>query len=214
MDCSKIALGLVAANCASAELPGTGSSVFLMSYSDIDRENSTVGSITANIDGVSATLTNIISAIALKAGTFAYVFESLEDSHVGEIALSKGSYYSEFDHVLSLRVFVKTEGAKAFVNQLKGARVVCVPQAKAKDTHTNCGPLSDQTWSLGEYEAYGWDAGLVVTEVTASTEMPDKTVYTIKLASSDLSKEQTLPKAVFNTTAGTGLTMLNALVEP
>lgn len=215
MDCSKMAQGLVAANCASAELPGTGSSVYLFSYSDIDRDFSVVGDLGATVSGEAVTLHNVISGITLNTGKLAYIFESIEDSHVGEVSLAKGQYYNEFDHSLSLRVFAKTAEAKAFINQLKGSRVVCVIQSKAKDVHDNCGDIVNEleTWALGEYEAYGWDAGLIATEVTASTDIPDNVVYSIKLASSDIAKEQTLPKIVFDTTEGTGLAILTNLLS-
>lgn len=214
MDCSKIAKGLIAANCTSAELPGTGSSVFLFSYSDIDRAFSIVGDMEAVVSGETVMLHDVISGITLNVGKFAYIFESIEDSHVGEVSLVKGAYYNEFDQSLSLRVFAKTPEAKAFVNQLKGTRVVCVIQSKAKDVHDNCGELVNEheTWALGEYEAYGWDAGLIATEVTASTDIPDRVVYSIKLASSDAAKEQTLPKIVFDTYEGTGLSILTNLL--
>ena len=188
MDCSKIAANLVAANCAKAELGGTGALIYLMNYEDIDRVASTVTE-------------NVISAIVMKGSTLAYTFESLEDSHVGEFALVAGTYYNEYDHTLNLRVFTKSEPAKAFMNSAKNARLVAVVPHKA------IGTAGEVKW-----EAYGWDAGLKATEETGTTEMTDKVVYNLKLASSDNAKEQSLPKSVFITSLTLTETMLSTLL--
>lgn len=189
MDCSKITAGLVAASCTAAEIAGTGSAVTLLNYADIDKETSVVAS-------------NVIQSIVLSGAAVGFTFESLEDSHVGEVALAKGLWYNEFDHTLTLRVFVKTEAAKAFVNGIKNARIVPIVSNKATGTAGNT-----------KYEAYGWDAGLKVTELTGTTEFADKVVYTIKLASSDNSKEQTLPKSVFITSLTVTESMLASLLN-
>lgn len=189
MDCSKITAGLVAASCAAAEIAGTFSKIALFNYADIDRQGSTVTN-------------DVIVNVLMLGSAKGFYFESIEDSHVGEVALAKGAYYNEFDHTITLRVFVKSESAKAFVNGLKNARVVVFLPNKATGTAGN------QKW-----EAYGWDAGLKVSEITGTTELADKVVYTIKLASTDTAKEQTLPKTFFDTSLTTTETKFTSLIS-
>jgi hypothetical protein len=271
MDCSKLTTGLIAAVCAQAETAGINSAIVILSYSDIDRDLSVLSSINDSITNV-----------ALLAGKYGYYFESIEDSHIGEVALSKGAWLSEFDHTLNTRIFVKTEAAKAYLNSLKGARVTVLVFNKAECVNplvveasgnilttdelitgldvlalTNLVPNMTITKVSGagaltgiptiisidnntqvtmsahaatsgaitvsfagtiqtKWEVYGWDAGLVVTEVTMTTEMTDKVVYSIKMASSDNSKEQTLPRSIRNITAGieSSQTMVEGLLPP
>ena len=188
MDCSEITAGLVAVNCDKASVAGTGSKVRLISYSDINRDLSTV------VDGV-------LTSIVLKATKKAYDFETVDNSVDGDSALVKGTYISDFDHNIMLRVFAKTEAGKKFVNKMKLARVVAVVENKELGT-------------AGEvkYEAYGWDAGLELMEATSTTAMADKVVYEMKLGSGAKSKETTLPKSVFITDLTTTEAMLAALV--
>lgn len=266
MDCSKITTGLVAAVCAEAEVAGINSAIVVLSYSDIDRDSSVVSPVTS-----------VISNITLLAGKYGYYFESIEDSHVGEVALTKGAWYNEFDHIVNKRIFVKTEEAKAYLNKLKGSRVVVLALNKASGLNpvvveasgnvlttdalitgldvlalttlvnemtitkvSGAGALtgvptvvsvdSDTQVTMSanaatsgaitvtfsgtiatKWEVYGWDAGLVVTEATMTTELADKVVYSIKMASSDMSKESTLPRTI--RVIGAGQEESQAMVE-
>ena len=109
-DCSKITAGLVAANCAKSAIYGNGGSITLLNYTDIDKSESTVTN-------------NVISAIVLKGTAKGFVFGTLPNSIDPAPALAKGKYFSKFQHDLTVRVFVKNELAKAFVNSLTTARL-------------------------------------------------------------------------------------------
>lgn len=188
MDCSKITQGLQAVNCGQPPIPGTGPRVVLINYSDIDRSLSTVED-------------NVITSIILKDGAKAYDFESLDNANLGEISYNKGTFFGNWQHDLTLRIFAKNEKAKKFANEMNGARVVPVVENKEP------GPNGEV-----KYEAYGWDAGLELNEGTASTDMADLVVYQLKVGSGTNSKEGSLPKSVFKTDLTQTETMLNALV--
>lgn len=188
-DCSKLTTGLVAANCAKGAIAGTGPAVTLLNYNDIDRAGSTVAS-------------NVITQILLEGTNKGHLFESLDDSIEPAPVLAPGKYLrNRWQHDLVMRVFVKTEPAKAFINSLPGARVVAIVENKEIGT-------------AGEvkYEAHGWDAGLICLEAKEVPGYADGVVYEIKLGSSENSKETSLPKSVFKTDIATTETMLAGLV--
>lgn len=188
MDCSKITSGLQAVICDKPAIPGTGEKVYIINYNDIDRELSVIAN-------------NVITDIILKGNATGYLFESLDNSTEGTTTLNKGKYISNWQQNLSIRIFAKNESAKAFVNELNGARVVAIIENK-------------ESGDSGEvkYEAYGWDAGLELNEVTAETIMTDYVVYSLTLGSGEISKESTLPKSVFKTDLASTETMLEALL--
>ena len=188
MDCSKITQGLQAVICNVPAIPGAGSQVILLNYSDIDRKLSEVTD-------------NVISSIILKGTAKGYKFETIDKSVLGEISLNKGTYFSSWQHDLTLRIFVKKEDAKKFVNNFNSARVIPIIENK------ELGPNGET-----KYEAYGWDSGLELNEAPSSTDMADLVVYQIKLGSGDKSKESSLPKSVFKTDLAQTELMLEALV--
>jgi hypothetical protein len=144
---------------------------------------------------------NIVSSIILKDDATGYDFESLDNANLGEVSYNKGTYFGNWQHDLTMRVFAKNEASKKFINNLNGARVVAVVENKE--------PGSD---GGVKYEAYGWDAGLELNEGTASTDMADQIVYQVKAGSGANSKEGSLPKSVFVTDLAATEIMLNALV--
>jgi hypothetical protein len=188
MDLSQITAGLVAASANRSAIPGTGSKVYLFSYTDINRALSTVTD-------------NVISAIVMLATKKGYIFETIDNSVDGDTSLIKGTYYSDFDQTLALRIFSKTEAAKKFVNNMKLARVVAIVENK-------------EIGAAGEikYEAYGWDAGLELMEMKSPTTMADKVVYDMKIGCGAKSKETSLPKSVFITSLTATETMLAGLI--
>ncbi|MEI7503708.1 MAG: hypothetical protein WCJ61_10530 [Paludibacter sp.] len=188
MDLSQITAGLVAVSASRNSIAGTGSKVYLISYSDINRITSTV-------------VANVITAIVLNATKKGYIFETVDNSVDGSSDLVKGTYYSDFDHKVPLRVFAKTQAAKTFVESLKLARVVAIVENK-------------ETGVAGEikYEAYGWDAGLELMTMKSTTAMADKVVYEMELGSGAKSKETSLPKSVFITSLTATETMLGGLI--
>jgi hypothetical protein len=187
-DCSKLGMGLQAVNCGAPPIGGTGPQVILLNYSEIDR-------------GLSVIENNVISSLILKGAAKGYKFQGLDDANVGTTTLNKGTYMSNFQQDLVLRIFAKNEDSKKFVNYFNGARVVAVVQNKEN------GDSGDVKW-----ECYGWDAGLELNELTATTEMTDNVVYQLTIGSGANSKESSLPKSVFITDLTTTETMLNGLL--
>ena len=175
MDCSKITAGLVAGECDKQPIAGTAGRVILLNYADIDK----AASIMAD---------NVLSEIHLKGAAKGYAYESLDDTTTGEFSLNKGTYFSNWQHDVTLRIFAKTAESKDFVNSLRAARVVAI--VENHDT-TNGGAV--------KYEVYGWDSGLELNEGTGSTEYADSVIYNLQVGSGELSKEGTIPKTFFNT---------------
>lgn len=186
-DCSKLTSGLVGANCSKPAIVGNGANVLLGNFNDINKADSTVTS-------------NVISAIAMVGAAKFFKYEGLEDSIDPNPSLKKGKYFSYWNHQLILRVFVKTELAKAFINSLNTARVVAIIQNKETGTAGNT-----------KYEAYGWDAGLTLNDAKEIPGYTDGVVYELTLGSSETSLETSLPKSVFITDEDTTDTLIAGL---
>jgi hypothetical protein len=191
MICSNITAGLPGVNCGKPAIAGAGPLVYLFNYSEIDRSASTVSG-------------NVIEGILLKGAAAGFKFESLDSANVGEISYNKTTYFGNWQHDLTLRVFAKSESAKKFVNEFNGARVVAVVENR------ELGPNGEV-----KYEAYGWDAGLELNECAATTEMADNVVYQLKLGNGANSKESSLPKSVFKpgSESVSGLTATEAMLD-
>ena len=187
-DCSKLGMGLQAVVCGKPPVAGTGSKVILLNYSEIDRNLSVVAD-------------NVITALVLKQQATGYEFRGLDNSNLGATTLNKGTYMSNFQHDLTLRIFAKNEASKKFANSLNGARVVAIVQNKEQGDNGSV-----------KWECYGWDAGLELNEFESNTEMADSVVYQILLGSGENSKESSLPKSVFSTDLTTTETMLDGLI--
>lgn len=188
LDCSAITAGLVAVNCSKQGISGTFSQVTLLNFSEINKATSVVTS-------------DVISSIIMQTGKKGYAFTSHDDSTVGKATLKTGTYSNSWTHDLSLRIFVKTQATKTFVDALKNARVTAIVGNK-------------ETGTAGElkYEAYGWDTGLKVIKCEASTEVADGVYYDLELANSDKATESSLPKSVFVTDLAATELMLAGLL--
>ena len=189
MNCTDIAAGLTAATCGRAPVPNTFGDVVVINWEDIDKANCTVTA-------------NVISALVLKAEKLGYVFATFEDS-VGAVAtFNKGTYFNTWQHDVMLRVFTKSELAKAFVNNAIYARVAIILRNKDIDTGKT------------KYELYGWDAGLEMSAAVADIAMPDSVVYDMTFGSSDTSKEGSLPKSIYVTSEAATDAMVAAIYTP
>lgn len=188
MDCSKITAGFIVADCDGPAIAGTSGRVVLVSFTDVDRAKSTVAN-------------NVISTIVLKSGAKAYEVDSLPNAVVGDSPVTVGTYVSTFQHTLAVRIFKKSEAAKKFVNQLPTARVIAIVE-------------NNERGAKGEvkYEVYGWNSGLTMTELAATTEMTDGVAYQIGLGSSSVAQEKTLPMSFFNTNEATTDEAVDALL--
>lgn len=174
LDCSRITTGFENDSCDVA-IAGTGPRVILMNYSDIDF-------------GLSTVEDNVISTIVLKDGMIGYEVDSLPNATVGEDTINVNTYNRTHQHNLTIRIFKKSEAAKKFVNGTTNARVVAIVQ------NNDRGDTGDT-----KYEVYGWDSGLELNDLTATTEMTDGVAYLMTLGSGTIAQEKSLPKSFFNT---------------
>ncbi len=189
-ECGIISAGLIAAICGKAPASGSGKRVFLLNYDDIDRAESTVTG-------------DVLTALVLKTGKVAYLFESLSKATTGEATFARGTYFNLYDHAVTLRVFTKNQVSKNFINVLADARIVAVVE-------------NNEEGDAGEvkFEVYGWDSGLTLAELPFTTTFADSVVYSAKVASDDDSKEGQLPKSFFVTNSVTTEQALTALITP
>lgn len=186
--CGNIVSGLVAAICGQAPASGTGKRVYIGNHEDIDKVNSVFTD-------------KQLSSLVMKAGTVAYLFESMPKATTGEATFSRGSYFNLYDHAVTLRVFTKNQTSKDFMNILGDSRCFVIVE-------------NVEVGTAGEvkFEVYGWDSGLTLSELPFSTTFADSTVYAAKLSSDDDSKEGQLPISFFNTDLDTTESSLEALI--
>lgn len=161
--------------CGKRAIAGTAPRVILFNYSDINK-------------GLSEETDNVLSEIILKAGMKGYEVDSLPNATVGEDTINVNTYDRTHQHNLTVRIFKKSEAAKKFVNGLTNARVVALVE------NNDRGDDGDT-----KYEVYGWDAGLELNDLTATTEMSDGAAYLFTLGSGTIAQEASLPKSFFNT---------------
>lgn len=187
-DCSKLTAGLVGANCSKPAIVGNGPVVLFGNFNDVNKADSVVTN-------------NVISSIAMLNATKFFKFEGLEDSIDANPSLKKGKYFSYWNHQLIIRVFIKTEAAKAFINALNTSRTIAIIQNKETGiTSTTAGePAVTTVTGCTKYEAYGWDAGLSLNDAKEIAGFTDGVVYELTFGSSDTSLETSLPKSVFVT---------------
>lgn len=187
MDCTTELQNLVAADCKNPAVAGLYGEVTLLPYNAIDRAGSTITD-------------NVISEIALKGTRKGVTFSSFDNSPLGAVSLVAGTYSNSIQHDLTLRIFVKTEDAKAFVNNFVNARVVAIVTNKE-------GGLKGEV----TYEAYGWDGGLILNTITSDTSMADGVVYELVTGNDETSKEKSIPKSVWDTDLATTASMIASL---
>lgn len=177
--------------CGKPALAGTAARVILLNYTDIDKA----------LSEENATDPNIIETIVLEAGAKGYEVDSLPNATVGEDTINVGTYNRTHQHNLTVRIFKKSEAAKKFVNGLTNSRVVAIVQ------NNDRGDAGDT-----KYEIYGWDSGLELNDLTASTEMADGVAYLFTIGSGTIAQEASLPKSFFNTDEATTDTAVEALL--
>lgn len=188
LDCSKIKTGFTNQVCGKPAIAGTTARVILLSYSDVDKSKSVVTD-------------NVISSLILKAGATGYEVDSLPNATVGSDTINAGTYLKTHQHNVVVRIFKKSEAAKKFVNGLTNARVIAIVE------NNDTGDNGDT-----KYEAYGWDSGLELTEITVTTEMTDGVAYQVTLANGTIAQEGSLPMSLFNTDEKTTDLMVDGLL--
>lgn len=188
LDCSKIKTGFTNQVCGKPAIAGTTARVILLSYSDVDKSKSVVTD-------------NVISSLILKAGATGYEVDSLPNATVGSDTINAGTYLKTHQHNVVVRIFKKSEAAKKFVNGLTNARAIAIVE------NNDTGDNGDT-----KYEAYGWDSGLELTEITVTTEMTDGVAYQVTLANGTIAQEGSLPMSLFNTDEATTDLMVDGLL--
>lgn len=175
LDCSKIKTGFIDQECGKPAIAGTAARVILLSYSDVDKSKSVV-------------IDNVISSLILKADATGYEVDSLPNATVGSDTINAGTYLKTHQHNVVVRIFKKSEAAKKFVNGLTNARVIAIVE------NNDTGDNGDT-----QYEVYGWDSGLELTEITVTTEMTDGVAYQVTLATGTIAQESSLPMSLLDT---------------
>lgn len=187
-DCSRLNNDLQGADCDRVPVPGTESTHIIINYVDIDRQATKVTN-------------NVINPLVLKDGQRAFEFLTLPDAVIGTAEPNISTYWTTWTHSGQLRIFIKNEKAKTFVNDLTNARVVIIMKNREEG---DAGEV--------KYEAYGYNAGLKLSAATVSTEMADYVAYDVTMSTPDGAGEATLPKSVWYGSLGATETALNALV--
>lgn len=177
--CGRIVNNLIMQQCGKAAASGTDARVWIANYEDVNIAGSTV------TDGV-------VSNIVMKGDNKFYRLESKARSTEGAATFATGTYGGTFDHSVTLRAFTKDQEVKDFMNTLKDARVLIIVE-NIENGKDKTGAFNGGT----KFEVYGWDSGLVLTEMPWSTTLSDTVTYTATLASDENSKEGQLPLSVF-----------------
>lgn len=189
MDCSELTAGLVGADCNKTASAGLEDDVILLNYNDVDKSKSVIAN-------------NVITSIVMKPEKKGFVFTTFGKAYdEGGATFVKGTYRNTWQHNIPLRIFIKNEDAKTFVNEFgAGAKVIAIVKNK-------------EIGASGEvkYEAYGWDNGLELNESTNTIAMSDGVVYSLTIGSADTAQEGSLPKSIFDTDLDETETMINSL---
>ena len=190
MNCTELTAGVVGAQCGKNATVGLEDELVLINFDDADKAGSTVTD-------------NVISELLLKTGKKGYNFTTIGRSFndAGVPSVTRGTYKNTVVHSLPLRIFLKTEEAKAFINKLiEGARFMAVVKNK-------------EIGEAGEvkYETYGWDNGLEITALVGTVAMADGIVYDVTVSSVDGAGEGSLPKSIWDTDLATTETMIASL---
>ena len=189
-NCSEIIQDVIGAECGKNATVGLEDDLILINFDDIDKPGSTVTN-------------NVISELVLNGTKKGFKFSTIGRSmnEAGVPSVNRGTYKNTVIHSLPLRIFVKNEKVKDFVNKfIEGARVGAVVKNR-------------EIGEAGEvkYEFYGFDNGLEITTLVATTAMTDGIVYDITISSVDGAEEGSLPKSIFDTDLATTEAMLASL---
>ena len=188
MDCAKLSKSLVLATC-DGSTAGIEPKIILINYDDWKH---------AEVKEIKG---NVLSALVLKTGAYAYRYESEKNSLEKDCTLAKGTYRTQFDHKVVGRAFVRSQEVKDELNKLAKTKVVAIVEnLDAKNPET-------------KYELYGADNGLEMTEFNAPSTDTDGVLYSFTLASGDNAKESSLPLSVFAESEEATDSLVEGLVE-
>lgn len=173
--------------CVSATL-GVEKRIIFCNFDDIDRD-------TTQVSG------NICSKFVLKKGKKGFAYTSEKNSWEASSPMSKGTYKNRFDHSILGRIFLRTQDIKDELNALTAAKVVAVVEN------------SDQSTPETHFEIYGYESGLVLTDLQSVSTDADGVIYSFTAASSDNAKESQLPLSFFETDLETTRAAVESLIN-
>lgn len=143
----------------------------------------------------------IIESIVLPSGTVAYVYQGKNNSIVPKAELIKQTYAEVYNHEINFKAFKVDAVAKEQYELLARGSMVAIVMYKFKGTGGNAA-----------YEAFGTDAGLVVTQNIREAQNQDtQGAYDIILKSDELALEPHLPKTIFDTDFATTKAIVDGL---
>jgi hypothetical protein len=180
----------IAKNCDVKPIGGIEVNVVLIPFDDIDKTNST-------IDGTNDLL---ITNLATKTGTQGYFVEGIKQSQGASFELvKKEDSFDKFKHMFSGVVLTPSVANKKSLSEISsGSKYVAVVEKKWK------GVLE-----VDAFEVLGWDAGLVISEMTWNTKESDGIIKFV-VASEDGYEEPYMTRNVLETDYATTKTAFDA----
>lgn len=186
-NCGQLSKNLALTACVGAT-PGVDKRLIFLNFDDIDRD-------TTAIEG------NVCSKFVMKDGKKGFSYSSEKNSWEAQSPLSKGTYKNRFDHSILGRVFLRTQAIKDELIALSQAKVVVIVEN------------ADQTTPETHFEIYGYESGLVLTDLQSVSTDADGVIYSFTAASSDNSKESQLPLSFFETDLETTRAAVESLIN-
>tara|TARA_R110000803_G_scaffold149081_7_gene214553 strand:- start:2796 stop:3389 length:594 start_codon:yes stop_codon:yes gene_type:complete len=180
----------IAKNCDVKPIGGIEVNVVLIPFEDVDKATST-------IDGTNDLL---ITNLATKSGTQGYFIEGIKQSQGASFELvKKEDSFDKFKHMFTGVVLTPSVANKKSLSEVSsGARYVAVVEKKWKGVT-----------QADAFEVLGWDAGLVISEMTWNTKESDGIIKFV-VASEDGFEEPYMTKNVLETDYATTKTAFDA----
>jgi hypothetical protein len=149
----------------------------------------------------SETTPNLITAIVLKEGAKAYLFEGFGKSVTPQQEVIKlASGQNLYKHQVGLFIFDRTQSQKNNIQRLVLGQFVAIVEATKKDANA--------------FEVFGLGNGLELVPGVINQLQENNGAYTIVLATPDGSAEALLPQTFFVTDFATTLAAIEELVNP
>lgn len=180
----------IAKNCDVKPIGGIEVNVVLIPFSDIDKATST-------LDGSNDL---IITNLATKSGTQGYFIEGIKQSQGASFELvKKEDSFDAFKHSFAGVVLTPSSANKKALSEVSGgARYVAVVEKKWKGVT-----------QADAFEVLGWDAGLVISEMTWNTKESDGIIKFV-VSSEDGYEEPDMTRNVLETDYATTKTAFDA----
>lgn len=186
MNCGNLSKNLVLAACKNS-LASIEADIILLNFDEVDRDASSLSG-------------NVLSTLTMKTSQFGYRYTSHKNAFEATVALNKGTYINSFVHGAVVRVFSKSQNTKDELNKLANGKVIAIVK--------NSDSQNDET----KYEVYGWENGLVMSDLQAASTDADGVLYTFNLSSDDNARESQLPLSFYSTSLEATETALESLV--